>query len=582
MKVVCFSPNDAVWRWTFPQAKFLEALKQRGDEIIYVYCDREFSSFCMSMASSGVRFTDDPEKKQAVCDLCVERSRLVRSEFGFEGRSLKSFLTDEDRDTATHISSEESVKSLADFKLFGLPIGRFAMFEAVIQTKSVTKELTSDAEQYYRANFRNTYLAACASKRMLDELRPDIGLSYHTAYAYNRAFQQLAEARGIPVWFLNASFNVTELDTHLIAARSDPERFYKQVLADWPQYKELPCDDSEFERVADHLIGLMQGGGFGYSNAIAGKEQGALEKLSCPADKKVLLAALSSYDEILAAELSGFGWSLESSIFESQAEWVKWLFEFVRDRDDIHLIVRVHPREFVASDVGRGSAHAQMLQKIFATKPDNVSINLPSDRISIYELLVHVDAVLVAWSSAGSDAGLLGVPAITYCEDILLYPPELVLAARTREQYASLIDQVLGMGWSIERARAFFRWSVLLLLRTRIDTTNGAWVAMRRGGMHRFFHRAVIRLRMLLESRSREELDVVRRPRKLIDQDRIYTLLDRGLPNFSEVMSETSRSRDRAKETASLRRQLQRVSDLLRSSRGVVPLKLQALVAETE
>ncbi len=38
-----------------PQAQFLEALQQRGDEIIYVYCDREYSSFCMSMASSGVR-----------------------------------------------------------------------------------------------------------------------------------------------------------------------------------------------------------------------------------------------------------------------------------------------------------------------------------------------------------------------------------------------------------------------------------------------------------------------------------------------------------------------------------------------
>jgi hypothetical protein len=581
MKIVCFSPNDAVWLWTFPQAQFLETLQQRGDEIVYVYCDREFSSFCMSMASARVSFADAPARKREICDMCVERSQLVRSRFNFPSRPLKSFLTDGDRRTADQLSATAAVGDLAVFELFGAPIGKFAMFETVIQTKSITSVLTPDAESYYRANFRNTYLSACASSRMLDELKPDIGLSYHTAYAYNRTFQRLAEARNIPVWFLNASLNVAETSTHLIAARSDPECFYRKLLDDWLRFRGVPCNATDLGRATDHLIGLMGGGGFGYSNAISRGDGGPLEKLGCPGDKKILLAALSSYDEILAAELSGFGWALENSIFESQIEWVKWLFDFVRDRSDVHLIVRVHPREFSAGDIGRQSDHARLLQVVFAEKPHNVSINLPSDQISIYELLMHVDAVLIAWSSAASDAGMLGIPAVTYCEDILLFPRELVFSAKSREQYRVLIERALAEGWSLERARGFFRWAVLALVRTRVDMTNGARIVLRRGKLSHFVRRAITRIRMAVERVSREELDIVRRPRKLLSAGRIYALLDQRLSHFYDLDQDLEIIPDVAAETASLVRQLWRISDFVEQRRGKAPDKLQALVSKS-
>src|SRR5580704_8128893 len=52
MKVLCFSPNDAVWLWAKPQAQVLKALKDRGDTIHYAHCDRTITDFCMAMAAS--------------------------------------------------------------------------------------------------------------------------------------------------------------------------------------------------------------------------------------------------------------------------------------------------------------------------------------------------------------------------------------------------------------------------------------------------------------------------------------------------------------------------------------------------
>jgi hypothetical protein len=580
VKVVCFSPNDAVWRWTLPQAQFLDALQQRGDEIIYVYCDREYSSFCMSMASSGVRFSDDESAKRAICDICVRQSELVRGKLGFAGRTLGSFLRPDEVDAADRLSREADIESLYDYVEYGLPIGRFALYETIIQTKSISKDMTPEARSFYRSNFRNTLISALASQAMLRELKPDVGISYHTAYAYNRAFQSTFEAGNVPVWFLNASFNVAELDTHLVAARSDPELLFRKMLNDWPRFEELACNEEEFAGAGDHLLALMGGGGFGYSKAMNRGEATALERLGCPSDRKIVVALLSSYDELLASDLAGFGWSTHNSVFASQVEWVKWLFEFARARTDIHLIVRVHPREFPINGKGGRSEHSYLLEAAFLEKPDNVSINLPTDGIAFYDLLMEADVALIAWTSAGMDAGMLGVPVVTYAGDVLLFPRQLAYDARTREEYAEFVDRAIGAGWSLERSRAFFRWAVLMLARTRVDMTNGATTPTRLSPAGRLIRRVWRRLVLAMTSWSREELGLYRRPKHLRDADKIFSLFDQNLATFYESDAAPA-GPDLQTETAALKRQLQKISKFIESRRGRAPSKLNSAISHS-
>jgi predicted nucleic-acid-binding Zn-ribbon protein len=225
VRVVCFSPNDAVWRWSLPQAQFLEALRQRGDEIIYIYCDREYSSFCMSMASSGIRFSDSADAKKAVCDKCVQQAKLVRTELNFTGRPLRSFLKVEDIEYADRLCRERQLEELYDHVEDGLSVGRLALYETIIQTKSISKKLSLESEGFYRSSFRNTLISVRASKAMLDELKPDVGISYHTAYAYNRAFQRVFEAGNVPVWFLNASLT-SRNKIHILSSRGRIRNFF--------------------------------------------------------------------------------------------------------------------------------------------------------------------------------------------------------------------------------------------------------------------------------------------------------------------------------------------------------------------
>lgn len=577
LRDVCFSPNDAVWRWTLPQAQFLEALQQRGDEIIYVYCDREYSSFCMSMASSGVRFSDGVDAKKVVCDKCVQQSEMVRTQLNFTGRPLRSFLKAEDLDYADRLSREGLIEVLYDHVEGDVSVGRLALYETIIQTKSISKDLSPEAESFYRSNFRNTLISVRASKAMLDELKPDVGISYHTAYAYNRAFQRVFEAGDTPVWFLNASFNVAELDTHLVVAKSDPEFLFRKMLNDWPRFQDMTCTEEDFASAADHLLALMGGGGFGYSNSMSREKAGVLEKLGCPSGKKVVAALLSSYDELLAAELAGFGWTTHNEVFSSQVEWVKWLFAFARSRPDIHLIVRVHPREFAVNGKGGRSEHSHLLEAAFAHKPDNASINLPTDNIAIYDLLMEVDVALIAWSSAGMDAGMLGVPVVTYAGDVLLFPRQLAYDATSRDEYVRFVDQAIDAGWSLERSKAFFRWAVLMMVRSRIDMTNGAMTPTRQSRLARLARRVSRRIMLAISSSDREELSLRLRPRRLSDAALIYSMFDQNLSAFYDRAAALERS-DLEDETAALKRQLGRLSGFVEKRRGAAPERLNSII----
>lgn len=581
MRVLCFSPNDAIWRWTLPQAQFLETLKRRGDEIVYVHCSREYASYCMSMAASGVQFSAASEDKSAICSICVRNSDLVRDELQFDGRPLGSFIDVDMRAEGTRLACELSVSEMMEHEEFGVQIGRLALYETIIQTKSISAELSESAQRFYRAIFRNTWITVAATERMIGEIEPDIGLSYHTAYAYNRGFQTLLEKRGVPVWFLNASFNVAELDTHLVAARSDPEYLFRKLLGDWVAFKDVVCAPKQIANVADHLVGLMKGGGFAYSRAVERSTQPALQRLGCPENKKVVLAMLSSYDELLAAELAGFGWSTRNEVFCSQIEWVHWLLEFARRREDVHLVIRVHPREFPIADRGVRSEHSYLLEKAFEYSPRNVSINRPSDGIALYDVLVESDVALVAWTSAGMEAGMLGLPVVTYAGDVTLYPRSLVLDARTGADYERMVSEAIEAGWSLDRARSFWRWAVLMLVRTRIDVTNGAVVPLRRSPLASLAVRVRNRLWTTLTPWSREWLSLKLRPRTLRDATRIEDLIDRNLGSFHDQDTRLADG-DAASEMAAICAELRRISQLIADLRGYPSSRLKNLLGSAE
>ena len=112
-----------------------------------------------------------------------------------QGILFTGFLTNEEKREASDIASRASIGEMTAYKFEEFPIGKFALYEVIIQTKSISMDLSPVAERLYRLLLENCILTAFATRRALDQLKPDAGISYHTAYSYNRTFQHLAEQR---------------------------------------------------------------------------------------------------------------------------------------------------------------------------------------------------------------------------------------------------------------------------------------------------------------------------------------------------------------------------------------------------
>jgi hypothetical protein len=223
-------------------------------------------------------------------------------------------------------------------------------------------------------------------------------------------------------------------------------------------------------------------------------------------------------------------------------------------------VIRVHPREFPNKREGTKSQHATQLERAFTDLPPNVKVNWPSDELSIYDLAEHAAVVLNAWSSAGKEMALLGIPVVAYCPELLLYPADIHHVGTTRDAYFAAIDAALAEGWSFERARLAFRWWVLELVRSVADISDGYSFDE---AAPRTLSARVRRLPVV-----REALDVVRRSRTLAQGPRIAEAVHAGAATLLSAASCDASDIDT--ETLALRAQLVRIGGMLHGGAGTL------------
>jgi hypothetical protein len=185
-----------------------------------------------------------------------------------------------------------------------------------------------------------------------------------------------------------------------------------------------------------------------------------------------MVATMSSYDELFAGEITGQMPTLARGVFQSQIDWIKSLVEFVKRRDDLFLLIRVHPREFPNKRDRVKSEHAVQLEEQFEHLPKNASVNWPSDGVSLYDLAEEMDLCLNAWSNAGKEMTFLGIPVVLYSSQTIFYHPGINYSADTAAEYFRLIDVALADGWRLENTKAAFRWYALDDLYSRIDLSE--------------------------------------------------------------------------------------------------------------
>ena len=477
MKALFFSPYADIWVHSLPEAEIADALHDEGWEISRITCDRDLSEHCVSMAAKGIDFMADLNTKKAVCSSCVHRQSLLRKSFGFEDRTIGSLIGQKHQGEITGHLSGVTPSNWMNFELDGAPLGKMAFYDFSLTNKLNTTTIPEHLFASYLSDLHNSIKTYFAVHALMTEKKFDVLITYNGMYATNNVAGYVARKYGCKTWSLHAGHHLVDRFGTMYMYESTTLPVLAYQTREWDKDRSSPVLSSAATKVTTHILELFKASNrFVYSSPLAEVDIDGLRRtLGVLPNRKVLLATMSSADEIFGAKMAGVlrdGQILP--LFKDGFEWISFLVEQLTNRKDLHLIIRVHPREFPNKRESKLSQNAENLRELLSGLPDNVSVNWPEQNISLYGLAHIVDVVLNSSSSAGIEMSALGLPVVLHqVEHMLAYDPKMHPIVDRRDQYMITVDNALRRGWSVDNMRSAYRWWAFVFTRIAVDISEG-------------------------------------------------------------------------------------------------------------
>jgi len=579
MKIMFYAPHSAIWSHAFPEALVAEALMQRGNKIIYVGCGKQFKSYCVAMSAAGLSYYSTEKEKLNICQKCENNKSIIRKEFGLKGSDIADELSIKDNQIIATILNEATPTNYLNLEFSGICVGRLALYEFLLNHKKNTLEISLDEWPAYKSALENTISSALVSLKIIEREKPDRLITYNSFYSVNHACCIAADKFSVMHYMLHAGSNMSNRMETLTLTK---EYSYNYITRSpiWEHYRELPCTSDQFSIVTAHLLSLFEAKSvFVYSTPISKKKSDLKQKFGVALEQRVLVATMSSHDERFAAVTIGV-MPKESPhlVFATQIDWILALIEFVTQRPDLFLIIRVHPREFPNKRESVTSKYAATLQNALVNLPANVRVNWPWDEVSLYDIADISHLFLNCRSTTGVELCLLGLPVVIYSPSQLYsYPPDLNYVADSKVLYFQQIEHALSHGWDIEFSRMAYRWGVFQYCHTTFKISES--YKMDGNNNRGIVARGIGKLRRKLSPLYQQKQNCRDRAQRLKSEKTINDFLISGKDSIAELNLEKSEV-TLDQETNALKCEFRKIyAALYRNRSNIEPGSLQEKIA---
>lgn len=477
MRALFFSPYADIWVHSLPEAEIAEALRDNGWRINRITCEQDFSEHCVAMAAKGFDFTADKRIKSDVCSSCMHRQSLLHKSFKFEDQTIGSLIDVQQQAKIVTLLDRVTINNWMSFELGGVPLGKMAFYDFLLTNKLNSINIPEHLWESYKNDLQNSIKTFFAINTLMSYSKFDVLITYNGMYATNNVAGYVARQHGCSTWSLHAGHHLVDRFGTMYMYESTTLPVLAYETREWEENRSLAVLSSAAEKVTNHMLELFKATNrFVYSSPLGDIDIETLRKtLAVLPNRKVLLATMSSADEIFGAKIAGvLKERNDKALFENGFEWISFLVEQIKSREDLYLIIRVHPREFPNKRESKVSQNAENLRRLLSNLPNNVSVNWPEQQISLYGLAHIVDVVLNSSSSAGIEMSALGLPVVLHrVEHMLAYDPQMHAQVQSRDRYMEVVDKALSTGWSEENMRSAYRWWGFLFTQIAIDISDG-------------------------------------------------------------------------------------------------------------
>lgn len=471
--ILFFSPEAGVPPHYAAQCVLARTLKEMGHKVLFARCFEVFER-CPVMDMYQLPYAGGPEVTAGTCINCAAASIEMLDAYGLDSLDLRTLVT---REIAAQY--QRALMSLPDdlnlFEYDSIPFGKLCINDLVLATKILDFEKVSEE---IRQAWLEYIKSSLLSYLLIDRLCQRFTISrivHFNDYSVLLGARMAARKHGIPSSTVTlAPHNVIDRRRFLISSDIIWAILAKQERA-WPAWRSLPLSADQVKAVAGDLLARLGGqGSHTYSPSKTFQADDIRSRLDLAKNRKLIVAYTSSLDEMLA------GRALRESVgvpvieppqpFADQIAWLQELSSFVGARDDLQLVVRIHPREGANKRDSVSSMHLTRLRNAFGRPQKNCVFVWPAEPISSYDLGEAADVVLTSWSAIGLEMARLGVPVLTSTNGLMPFPHDDFLEwGQTATEYFSKLEMLLDRPTTMDTIARAFRWYNLFHLGTSLD-----------------------------------------------------------------------------------------------------------------
>jgi hypothetical protein len=458
MRVLLFSPFSGIWRHTILESQLISALETSNTmEILSVGCDGLFPTNCTvrDYFRGGAPYTS--EKSIESCNRCKESRNIFVSKTKAQTLNLLDFSNQKQLYEVEKFVSRLTNANLEQVHFGEVDVGKKALYEIILKYKKRSTVLNNEEFNEWKMLVSNEALTVYPANKILSTVKPDAVIIYNAQYGVPGVFADISLKFGIKTYTISGSSSPVEAATALKIWDWKEYKAENPSKLEWINHNQnLKINGRDRKRIARHNKYILSGKSpWTYSRGKS--NQNPYEFFGIDKKAKIILAVINSEDEIYAARIAGvFSESRTiSEVFSTQVEWIEFLLKIFSEKQEVHLIVRLHPREFPNKRETQLSEQAMIWMQLLDSLPQNIHLDTPELGFSIYDYFSYIQALTTGWSSTALEALSHGIPVVTYDKNLLGYPHEEILTGTTKVEY----KDNLGIAESLQRKntrRIFF------------------------------------------------------------------------------------------------------------------------------
>ncbi len=376
--------------------------------------------------------------KERLCGECQRTGQYLFEPLGLHNHKLGDLIDAASHQRAKRLASEVPLILIPDFQLDGVAVGEHAYAGALRYFASGNLESEPMGEIVVRRYLEAAILTAEGLNRLTDKFQFASACFNHGIYCPQGVIGEVLRNAGTQV----VNWNIAYRKKCFIFSHEDT---YHHTLLDEPvdAWESMPWTDSVEGEITQYLRSRWQGS----NDWIWFHEK--------PDERFDIIATELGLDRTkpIIGMLTNVMWDAQlhyrANAFPTMLSWVLDTIAYFAKRQDLQLVIRIHPAEIRGTLPSRQPLMREINQ-IWPVLPSNVKVIAPESPISTYAVMEYCDSVLIYGTKTGVELTSIGIPVIVAGE-AWIRNKGFTLDASTREEYVSLLNN-LPMGKRLDEA----------------------------------------------------------------------------------------------------------------------------------